>query len=371
VLEVMNDARPPVRGAAIEALGRAIIGALGSLQLPATTNATAALSAGADDQQAASDSDSTGGVEHMLLVALEALYNGDTERDVRSGVLRVLISVLQVGAVDLGGGVRLVLVLVLLMCWCMLQVGGEGGAALALRASTLCSWWQGSGCEHLDRHSQQAASSWCKGVSLVMPSCVLLPPALQRHGERLSDGWTPVFRLLAAVPTAGEGDAVDLAFQSVQLTCGDYMAAMPFARLKRCLEVAVLYSSQQADVNVSLTTISLLWNAADLFGKAAGVSARRGSSQRGSMGPVAAVASAADDGSDTEVEVAVALPMAAEAAEEEDSGSEDAVSPGSKRSQLAASLSPAQTEELLHIIFLALQVAECTLWDRNRRLRPT
>ncbi len=54
-----------------------------------------------------------------------------------------------------------------------------------------------------------------------MPHCPLAPPA-QRHGERLSDGWTPVFRLLAAVPVSageGEADTIDLAFQSVQLTC--------------------------------------------------------------------------------------------------------------------------------------------------------
>lgn len=68
---------------------------------------------------------------------------------------------------------------------------------------------------------------------------------LQRHGERLSDGWTPIFRLLAAVPGAGEPETVELAFQSVQLTCGDYLASMPFPRLKRALEVAVAYGSQQ------------------------------------------------------------------------------------------------------------------------------
>ena len=138
---------------------------------------------------------------------------------------------------------------------------------------------------------------------------------LQRHGERLSDGWTPVFRLLAAVPASGEGDAIDLAFQSVQLTCSDYMAPMPFARLKRCLEVALLYGSQQADVNVSLTTISLLWNAADLFGKATAPGARPGSARPGSAG--APAVAAADDESDTEVEAAVAglLPAGGEGEE--------------------------------------------------------
>lgn len=36
-----------------------------------------------------------GGVEHMLLVALESLYGQDRELDVRKGLLRVLLQVLQ------------------------------------------------------------------------------------------------------------------------------------------------------------------------------------------------------------------------------------------------------------------------------------
>lgn len=99
MLEVINDPKPPVRAAAIEALGRAIIGALGSLG-PAASGSTAAASAAYPGAAAAAASESTGGVEHMLLVALEALYNADNERDVHAGVLRVLLSVLQVGMVN-------------------------------------------------------------------------------------------------------------------------------------------------------------------------------------------------------------------------------------------------------------------------------
>lgn len=40
--------------------------------------------------------DNSGGVEYMLLVALESLYSGNAERDVQLGVLRVLLNVLQV-----------------------------------------------------------------------------------------------------------------------------------------------------------------------------------------------------------------------------------------------------------------------------------
>ncbi|RMZ53764.1 hypothetical protein APUTEX25_003903, partial [Auxenochlorella protothecoides] len=88
----------------------------------------------------------------------------------------------------------------------------------------------------------------------------VLLSTLQRHGERLGGGWGAVFRLLAAVPEARDAAATDLGFQAVQLVAGDFAAGLGAARLRRCLE---------EDVNVSLTTISLLWNVADLVGRAA------------------------------------------------------------------------------------------------------
>eukprot|EP00887_Chlorella_sp_A99_P002554 scaffold6.g2554.t1 len=254
VLEVINDPRGPVRAAAIDALGRAISGALASL-------GAAPQPAGGGDGATPSPDSSTGGVEHMLLVALEALYNDDKERDVRAGVLRVLLSV------------------------------------------------------------------------------------LQRHGERLSDGWTPVFRLLAAVPGAGEAEATDLAFQSVQLTCSDYVPSMPFARLKRALELAVIYGRQQVELNVSLTTISLLWNAADLFSRAP--------TSGGAGGGGVTAAAAADSDSDAEMEAAVPLQAGALAADEEEE--EDTYGPSGRSAQLSCTFTPAQTEELLQLLFLALQ----------------
>ncbi len=139
----------------------------------------------------------------------------------------------------------------------------------------------------------------------------------------------------------------------------DYMAAMPFARLKRCLEVAVLYSSQQADVNVALTTISLLWNAADMFGKAG---ARAAAARPASASAAAAAVAAADDESDTEVEVAVVALPAAENGEDGGSGSEDeAASPSGKARGLVAQLTAVQTEDLLQMIFLALQASQTVL----------
>ena len=55
----------------------------------------------------------------------------------------------------------------------------------------------------------------------------------------------PLLRLLAAVPERGGADAVKLGFQSVELMCSDYMAALPTEQLRRCLEVAALYAGQK------------------------------------------------------------------------------------------------------------------------------
>lgn len=76
-----------------------------------------------------------------------------------------------------------------------------------------------------------------------------------------------MLRLLARVPIGEEPDTIDLAFQSVQLLCSDYVSVLTHDQQRKCLEVAAAYGSQQADVNVSLTAISLLWNAADSLGR--------------------------------------------------------------------------------------------------------
>jgi hypothetical protein len=52
---------------------------------------------GGADGEGSPVADDAGGVEYMLLVAMESLYSGNPERDVQLGVLRVLLNVLQVG----------------------------------------------------------------------------------------------------------------------------------------------------------------------------------------------------------------------------------------------------------------------------------
>lgn len=64
-------------------------------------------------------------------------------------------------------------------------------------------------------------------------------------GEQLTTAWGSILELLSVVPQAEEAETVNLAFQSVQLLCSDYMSSLPVHHLRRCVEVAALYGSQQ------------------------------------------------------------------------------------------------------------------------------
>ncbi|KAK9811035.1 hypothetical protein WJX73_008056 [Symbiochloris irregularis] len=210
--ELLTDERASVRAAAIDALGRAVGGALAHVTSGGNVTANgdpleASAGSGAIPSTPQSPpyrpSEDGGAAEHMLMVALHMLYKDSQEAerpqfDVQMGIMRVVLQL------------------------------------------------------------------------------------LQRHGEQLSSGWTPVLRLLEAVPSAhgaapalsdtgntavSKAAVVGLSFQSVQLLASDYMSSLPPHLLRTCLSVATLYARQQADMNVSLTAISLLWNAADLLSK--------------------------------------------------------------------------------------------------------
>ena len=67
----------------------------------------------------------------------------------------------------------------------------------------------------------------------------------EHAGEQLTTAWGSILELLSIVPQAEEAETVNLAFQSVQLLCSDYMSSLPVHHLRRCVEVAALYGSQQ------------------------------------------------------------------------------------------------------------------------------
>ena len=145
-----------------------------------------------------------------------------------------------------------------------------------------------------------------------LPVRQLLPSPPEKPGrvagEQLSSGWEVVLRLLETVPKLEDAPCISLAFQSVQLVAADFMSNLPARLLRSALEVAALYAAQQvcpcpwllrpllqspgrtagkavawpaamaqarpahgrllqADMNVSLTAINLLWNTADLLAR--------------------------------------------------------------------------------------------------------
>lgn len=76
-----------------------------------------------------------------------------------------------------------------------------------------------------------------------------------------------MLKLLGRVATDAEKDLVPLGFQSVRVVMNDCLATMPADSLGTCVEVAGAYGAQKADLNISLTAVTLLWTTADFFGK--------------------------------------------------------------------------------------------------------
>lgn len=96
-MEVMHSGNSLIRAAGLDALDRCLTGAIAAPDLG--QQQPAAVDAALSQQQQADGSASGCGhaadVEHMLLVALEGMYKEEREPDVRLGLLRVTLHVLQ------------------------------------------------------------------------------------------------------------------------------------------------------------------------------------------------------------------------------------------------------------------------------------
>lgn len=111
IVELLHSGVSQTRAAAIDALDRLLTGALGPAAAAAAAASAAAASAAAAatlpaavaserrQRGAAPTAQQTpltaGDIEHMLLVALESVYKEEREPDVRQGLLRVTLHVLQ------------------------------------------------------------------------------------------------------------------------------------------------------------------------------------------------------------------------------------------------------------------------------------
>lgn len=112
---------------------------------------------------------------------------------------------------------------------------------------------------------------------------------LQHHGESLTRGWTPILRMLEAVPMTGDHELIVTGFESIELIMNDYISLLPVDLKRRCFEVASGYGNQTLALNVSLSTVSLLWSATDQLGKSGGGAMLERSPEQGSPRPGHAV----------------------------------------------------------------------------------
>ncbi|KAF2108538.1 hypothetical protein BDV96DRAFT_556208 [Lophiotrema nucula] len=120
-----------------------------------------------------------------------------------------------------------------------------------------------------------------------------LKAVIEQCGELLIAGWESVFNSLLSVFTvqgavtnhsrmdqAKQDEETDRslehvevisrqlarsAFGAVQLVCSDFLAAVPDASLSTLLQLLLQFSSQQEDLNMSLTAITFFWNVSDFL----------------------------------------------------------------------------------------------------------
>ncbi|KAF1951489.1 hypothetical protein CC80DRAFT_538953 [Byssothecium circinans] len=119
-----------------------------------------------------------------------------------------------------------------------------------------------------------------------------LEGVIEKCGEPLIAGWASVFDCLLSVfdrsfPADRDGetstqpnvqsskvdDSIEViskslartAFGTVQLVCSDFLAAVPTTSLATLLELLLSFSSQQDDLNMSLTAVTFFWNISDFL----------------------------------------------------------------------------------------------------------
>merc|ERR1712223_676636 len=88
---------------------------------------------------------------------------------------------------------------------------------------------------------------------------------LHSSGEVLENGWPLILNMIGSLEQDHSDILVRAAFQCLQLVFTDFLPAMPYRCYPICVETAAKFGSQQAELNVSLAAIGLLWNLSDYF----------------------------------------------------------------------------------------------------------
>ncbi|XP_069760297.1 protein MON2 homolog isoform X6 [Narcine bancroftii] len=93
--------------------------------------------------------------------------------------------------------------------------------------------------------------------------CVL--QILQNEGDSLGPGWPLVLGVIGAIRNDQGESLIRTAFQCLQLVVTDFLPTMPSTCLQIVVDVAGSFGLQNQELNISLTSIGLLWNISDYF----------------------------------------------------------------------------------------------------------
>ncbi|KAK7891625.1 hypothetical protein WMY93_023588 [Mugilogobius chulae] len=88
---------------------------------------------------------------------------------------------------------------------------------------------------------------------------------LQSQGDGLGPGWPLVLGVIGAIRNDQGESLIRTAFQCLQLVVTDFLPTMPCTCLQIVVEVAGSFGLQNQELNISLTSIGLLWNISDYF----------------------------------------------------------------------------------------------------------
>ncbi|PIO37802.1 hypothetical protein AB205_0027220 [Aquarana catesbeiana] len=100
-------------------------------------------------------------------------------------------------------------------------------------------------------------------IRLKQLECVL--QILQNQGDSLGPGWPLVLGVIGAIRNDQGESLIRTAFQCLQLVVTDFLPTMPCTCLQIVVEVAGSFGLQNQELNISLTSIGLLWNISDYF----------------------------------------------------------------------------------------------------------
>ncbi|XP_048357519.1 protein MON2 homolog isoform X2 [Sphaerodactylus townsendi] len=100
-------------------------------------------------------------------------------------------------------------------------------------------------------------------IRLKQLECVL--QILQSQGDSLGSGWPLVLGVMGAIRNDQGESLIRTAFQCLQLVVTDFLPTMPCTCLQIVVDVAGSFGLHNQELNISLTSIGLLWNISDYF----------------------------------------------------------------------------------------------------------